>query len=201
MANENKVQFNLKNVHFAPLTEGAEGPSWATPIKNPGAVNLALSQQGEVTPFYADGTIFYQATSNNGYSGDLEVARFVDAVMTGIWKHVKGSTSGLLTEHADVEPSAFALLFQIDGDQTDSLYCMFNCTGTRPDITSKTNESTKTPGTNKSTISCVPLSDGIVFTRTTKDTPDSLKKTWFTNVGATYTAAQEAAAGAGQGAG
>ena len=50
---ENKVQFNLKNVHYAVLTETiteeAVTYSWATPVHVPGAVNLSLEAQGEIT--------------------------------------------------------------------------------------------------------------------------------------------------------
>ena len=45
---ENKVQFNLKNVHYALLTEtiteGTVGYSWAVPVRVPGAVNLSLEE-------------------------------------------------------------------------------------------------------------------------------------------------------------
>ena len=35
---ENKVQFNLKNVHYAALTVEDGVPSWATPVHVPGTV-------------------------------------------------------------------------------------------------------------------------------------------------------------------
>ena len=83
MANtENKVQFNLKNVHYAKMLTSGEVPTWSTPVKVPGAVSLTLNPQGEVTPFYADGIVYYQTVSNNGYSGDLEMARFPDQMMS-----------------------------------------------------------------------------------------------------------------------
>ena len=65
---ENKVQFNLKNVHYAILTPG-DIPAWSTPVKVPGAVTLTLDPSGDVTPFYADGVIFYNSVANNGYTG------------------------------------------------------------------------------------------------------------------------------------
>ena len=78
---ENKVQFNLKNVHYAVLTVEDGVPSWATPVHVPGAVTLTLDPQGEVKPFHADGIVYYQTVSNNGYAGDLEMARFPDRMM------------------------------------------------------------------------------------------------------------------------
>lgn len=183
---ENKVQFNLKNVHYAVLTETiAEGIvtyAWATPVHVPGAVNLSLEAQGEITPFYADGIVYYQTVANNGYSGDLEMARFVDQMMKDIWGWKEGTTSKVLTENASVEPKAFALLFQIDGDAGNECYVMYNCSGTRPAITSTTNTDTKEPVTQSSTISAVPLEDGTVFARTTASTPTDTKANWFKNV-------------------
>ena len=80
---ENKVQFNLKNVHYAVLESDNGQPQWLDPVKVPGAVNLNLAAQGEVTPFYADGIVYYQSSVNNGYSGDLEMARFPEKMQIG----------------------------------------------------------------------------------------------------------------------
>ena len=55
-----------------------EGGIYDTPIKLPGAVSLSLEQQGELTPFYADGIKYYVAASNGGYQGDLEMALITD---------------------------------------------------------------------------------------------------------------------------
>lgn len=183
---ENKVQFNLKNVHYALLTEtvteGTVGYSWAVPVRVPGAVNLSLEAQGEITPFYADGIVYYQTVANNGYSGDLEMARFIDQMMKDVWGWTEGETSKVLTENAGIEPKAFALLFQIDGDAGNDCYVMYNCSGTRPAISSTTNTDTKEPVTQTSTISAVPLADGTVFARTTANTPTDVKTSWFTAV-------------------
>ena len=86
---ENKVRFNLKNVHYAILTEtvntlGVTTYSWATPVAVKGAVSLDLSQEGEVSPFYADGITFYRSVSNNGYSGSLEMARYPDQMLQDV---------------------------------------------------------------------------------------------------------------------
>ena len=178
MADENKVQFNLKNVHVAVL--GAEG-TYGTPIAVPGAVSIALDPQGEVTPFYADGIVYYHSNRNNGYSGDLEVAKYPEKVLIDIWGFELNEDK-VLVENADIEPKSFALLYQIDGDKTDSLYCLYNCTGTRPGIGSVTNTETKEPHTQKSTIAAVPLANGKVMARTTSETSDAVKKAWFSTV-------------------
>lgn len=186
MANENKVQFNLKNVHYAVLTEtktgGATTYSWGSPVAVPGAVNLNLEQQGEITKFYADGIVYYQSPVNNGYKGDLEMARIIDKMLQDVWGMTLGTTSKVLTENANTEAKAFALLFQIDGDADEDCYVLYNCTGTRPAIAAKTKEDTKEPQTQSSTISAAPLGNGNVMARTTSETPEATKNGWFSQV-------------------
>lgn len=184
----NKVQFNLKNVHYAILTEGTDSQtgeptfSYGTPVAIPGAVSLSLAQVGEISKFYADGIIFYQTSSNNGYEGDLEVAKIPAAMLKDVWGLTEGTTSKVLTEMANVQPKAFALLFEIDGDADEECYVMYNCLGTRPDIASATTNETVEPQTMKTTISAAPRKDNKVFARTQADTPSTTKAGWFTSV-------------------
>lgn len=178
----NKVLFNLKNVHYAPMNATGETPAWGIPVKIPGAVSLTLDQQGELSKFYADGIVYWQSSSNNGYEGDLEVAMFPDQMLMDIWGYTKTATDGVLIENSKVDPKPFALLFEIDGDATARRYCLYNCSGTRPGIGSKTTEASKTPQTQKSTISAVPLENGDVLARTTEETSAETKKSWFTEV-------------------
>lgn len=181
-AKENKVQFNLKNVHYAILDTSGETPVWQTPVPVPGAVTLTLDPQGDVTKFYADGIVYYQTANNNGYSGDLEMAKFPDQMMKDVWKFKESGTDHVLIERSDEEPASFALLYQIDGDADNEYYCMYNCMGTRPGAGSTTTTGTKEPQTQKSTISAVSMEDGRVMARTTSQTTEAVKKAWFTKV-------------------
>ena len=75
----NKVKYNLKNVHAAKLTETADDGgtpvfAYAAPKAIPGAVSISLDAEGETSPFYADGIVYFRSVTNNGYSGDLEIA-------------------------------------------------------------------------------------------------------------------------------
>lgn len=186
MESKNKVQFNLKNVHYAILTETVTNEettyTWATPVHVPGAVSLTLDAQSELSPFYADGIVYYQSVSQNGFNGDLEMAKFPDQMLQDVWGFTIGATSRVLTENIKVEPKPFALLFQIDGDVDSELYVMYNCKGTKPGISSQTNTATKEPQTQTSTISATPLESGAVHARTTADTPAATKEGWFNAV-------------------
>lgn len=183
---ENKVRFNLKNVHYSIVTEtitsGVVSYSFATPVAVPGAVSLDLSQEGETNPFYADGIVYYQSVSNNGYSGTLEMARFPDVMMQDVWGDTLGSTSKVLTENANTNAKAFALLFEVDGDADEEYYCLYNVKGTRPNIGSQTNEESKDPQTQSSDITAIPLADGRILARTTANTPTATKTAWWTTV-------------------
>jgi len=179
---DNKVRFNLKNVHYAVNNGTIDSPDYATPVHVPGAVSLSLDPEGSVEPFYADGITYYQAVANNGYSGDLEMALFPDAMLADVWGFTIDDADKVLIENATVEPKSFALLYQIDGDQNHDYYCLYNCTGTRPGIGGETNTDTKSPLTKTSTISATPLADGTVMARTTSQTTSVIMDDWFTTV-------------------
>lgn len=175
----NKVQFNLKNVHFsvATVTDGAT--TYATPIKNPGAVSLDLSQNGDKSSFFADGIEYYVMNANSGYDGDLEAALFTEEVYKALWGYIE-ATDKTLWESSDAATVQFALGFQIDGDATETLYWMLNCTATRPNIASQTNEETKTPRTQSASISARPNAEGFVLYKTSAATSESERSAWFT---------------------
>ena len=179
---ENRVQFNLKNVAYAVLTQTDGTASWEPPVKVPGAVTLTLDAEGDVTPFYADGIAYYQAIANGGYSGSLEMARYPDKMMQDIWGFILDDTDKVMLESANAEPKPFALLYQIDGDADNQLYCLYNCSGTRPGIGSTTNTNTKEPQTQTSNISASALENGTVLVRTTAQTPDNVRQAWYTAV-------------------
>lgn len=162
MADNNKVRFGLKNVHYAKFTPGTPG-TYGTPVAIPGAVNLDLTPEGSSDPFYADNTVYYQAISNQGYSGSLEIAKVPLAMYADIWG-LTTDADGNYTENAETEPASFALMFQIDGDTDDFFHLLYNVTATRPNIGSATIEASKTPQTQTIDITAIANADGDVHT-------------------------------------
>lgn len=158
-----------------------EGGTYDTPIKLPGAVSLSLEQQGELTPFYADGIKYYVAVSNGGYEGDLELAMITDEFREKILEETKDK-NGVLIENANVEAKEFALGFQIDGDTEPTLFWFYNCTATRPNLEAKTTSDSKEPDTDTVTLSCAASADGTVRAKTTKESYEKAKVKWFTEV-------------------
>jgi len=183
----NKVRFNLKNVHYAILTEtvgtgGAVTYSYATPVHVPGAVTLTLDAAGESSPFYADGIVYYESVANNGYTGDLEMAMIPDSMLTDVYGMSLDSTSKVITESANTETKYIALLFKIDGDQTEQDYVLYKCALGRPGIGSTTITNTKEPQTQTVSISANPRGDYKIKAHTTVDTPTATKSAWYTSV-------------------
>jgi len=173
-----KVKYNLKNVHLAPRTETEVGVSYETPIAFPGAKSISLDPQGEIVKFYADGVVYWQAASNNGYEGDLEMALFTDEIREKVLAEIKDA-AGVIFENASNLPKSFALLFEIDTDEKGYRFCFYNCTMTRPSTGSETTEETIEPGTESASISCAPEADGIVRARTTADTDETVYNNWY----------------------
>ena len=174
----NKVKFNIKNVHYAVKSTG---DTYETPVAIPGAVSLSLEQQGELTPFYADGIKYYVSASNGGYEGDLEVALIPDSFREGVLGETEDS-KGVLFENVNTQTVEFALGFEVDGDSTPIKFWFYNCTATRPNIDAATTEDTKEPGTDTLTVACAPNAAGMVRAKATDTTDTTTLNGWYTSV-------------------
>ena len=180
----NKIKYNLKNVHVAKLTEstGEAGTityNYAAPKPIPGAVSLSLDPQGDSKPFYADGIVYWRSAANNGYSGDLEVARVPEWFYLEILQE-KLDTKKVLVESSAVSESAkFALLFEFDGDVSATRHVMYACSAARTSVNSETKKETVDPIPEKMTISADPRSDGLVKARTGDTTDETTYNNWY----------------------
>lgn len=154
---ENKVVFGLEKVGFAVATIAADGSAtYATPIMNPGARSISLEPQGDLEPWYADNIAYYVVDNFNSYSGDLEVAKFLDDIMEAIW-HEAESNNGIRYEEAGTEAVHFALLFEIKGDKEKIRHVFYNCTGTRPAVSGSTTEDSTEPQTSTTSITATSI--------------------------------------------
>ena len=185
----NKVKYNLKNAHYAKMEIGADGEiTYGIPTAIRGAVSISLDAQGDISPFYADGIVFYKSAANNGYEGDLEVALLPESFRIEILgEELDGNK--VLIETSDAKQAAFALLFEFDGDEKAIRHVLYNCTATRPSVESQTKEESIEPVTETLTISATSLPNGDIKAKTGDDTDEAIYNGWYSTV---YKAQKEA---------
>ncbi len=152
---QNKVKFGLSNVHIAKIIEESGTITYGKPFAMPGAISLTADPEGETTPFYADNIKYYIATSNQGYTGDLEIAMTPEEFL----KEILGQTqdiNGALIESADDVNARFALMGEIEGDSKKRRFVYYDCTATRPSAEMNTVEESKEPQTDTISITMSP---------------------------------------------
>lgn len=153
----NKVKFGLSNVHVAKITETDGVISYGKPFAMPGAVSFSAEPEGDTTPFYADNIKYYIATSNQGYSGDLELAITPEEFVTSILGQTKDA-NGAIIENADDVNARFALMGEIEGDTNKRRFVYYDCTATRPSSEAQTREESTEPQTDTISITMSPRS-------------------------------------------
>ncbi len=152
MADQNKIKFGINNAFYAVATIATNGSAtYSAPVALPGAVSISLDQQGETTPFYADNIVYYTSVANNGYEGDLEMAKLPDVFLKDVLGF-KEDHNGALFEDANAPVVHFALLFQFEGDKHARRHVLYNCTANRPSVSGMTKEESIEPQTETVTI-------------------------------------------------
>ena len=83
MADINKIKYGIKNCKYAVATISSTGAATYGTIKDlAGAVSISLDPQGDTNNFYADNIVYFTSVANNGYEGDLELAKVPDSFLT-----------------------------------------------------------------------------------------------------------------------
>lgn len=153
----NKITFGLRNVHVA--FEDALG--YEEPVKIPGAVNFTPSPEGDTNTFYADDEPYYVFSSNNGYTGDLEMANFPDEVLAKMlgWPI---DDNGMLVEVADATPTPFALMGEVQGDKRNRRFVYYKVQANRPSSEHATKQESVDPQTKTLPVTIIPVEiDGV----------------------------------------
>lgn len=151
----NKIMFGLEKVHIAFKSEETYG----IPIAIPGAVTMGLSAEGDTNTFYADNTSYFTITSNNGYTGDLEMALIPDEVLVEMlgWET---DENGMVVEIADGKQKDFALLFEVKGNEKNKRYVYYNCKSSRPSQDHNTKTESIEPDTQTLSLVVTPAEIG-----------------------------------------
>lgn len=182
----NKIQYGLKNVHYAKLTEtvnsqGTTSYSYGAVKAWPGAVSLSLDPQGDILKEYADDTEWYTQAVNNGYEGDFEYEVMPDDFRENILGEIKDS-NGVYTETSDVSTIYFALMFEVNGDAKKRRNVFYKCSATREQNENETKSENITPTHGTITITAVPRADYKVKASTGDNTDTTTYNGWYSEV-------------------
>ena len=179
---KNKVKFNISNAHYALLNQNDNGEvTFGTPVPLPGAVSLSLDPTGEPESFYADGIEYYVINNNQGYDGDLELAIIPESFRTDVLMETADSNN-VLVENSNSQTGHFALLFEFDGDVKKIRHVMYNCSASRPGISSSTNTESKEVKTETLKVKARPLASGLVKAKTGDSTKAAAYNNWYKRV-------------------
>ena len=112
---KNKVRFGLSNVAVGSFTESGGTVTLGAPQKIPGAVNLTMDPETAESIFYADNVKYFVRNQDNGYSGELEMAKFPDSFKTAFMNYV-ALTGGGIAEIKTKANTPVYIIFQVEGD-------------------------------------------------------------------------------------
>ena len=175
----------MQNVYWAKINEWGEDPDGnkTVPAYGPskhltGAVSLSIDANGEAENFYADNGVYYVINNNAGYTGDLEIALITTEFATEILGEILDN-NGVLVEKNDTELAQFALMFEFLGDKHHIRHVMYCCSASRPATESATTEESTEVKTEKLSLKSTPLPTGLVKSKTTESTTDTVYNNWF----------------------
>lgn len=185
---ENKVKYGLSKLYYAIATidDTTHTATYAKPKAFPGAISIGLEPNGDMTVKRADNIDYWIGNANNGYEGDLEVAKVPDAFFEEILGEILDD-NGVQVELKDVEVVHFALLYQFEGDKRAARRVFYNCTAKRPSDASKTTEETIEPENETITIKAssiynTSLGKEIVKAKTVESTDKDVYDAWYDDV-------------------
>jgi len=184
----NKIFYGISNVYYSVVTETLNSGVWSetygTPKALKGAVGITLPASNESIQFPADNDAnYFMQQVFSGYSGGSLELRYLDDQFR---KDVFGNgvdDNTILEENINDKPKFVALLFQFEGDSTNTRYCLYRVSIGLPD----TSSSTKTTTIPEVTLS-LPLSaggrisDGLVKTKADETANAVQYAAWFSTV-------------------
>ena len=143
MANK-KVQFGLKNVHYAVITgtDADNNEIYDVPKRLPYAVSITLTPNGDKSEVFADDMIVFTEENNLGYEGTLELTILPDDFSQEVMDIKK--VAGVELEFTTAQPKDFALIFEFSLNEGFKRTVFYRCSVGRTAVGGSTNVQTKT---------------------------------------------------------
>ena len=155
MADGNKVRFGLSNVRFGLYTVGEDDAvTMGAPGAQKGAVSLTLDPETAESVFHADNQIYYQENKDNGFTGELEMAKFDDAIKTTFLNYVS-MTGGGIGQVKTMPTKKVYIAFQIEGDVQARRTILYNVSLGQISFNHATTEDTNEPTTETLPITVI----------------------------------------------
>lgn len=179
---KNKVEFGLRNCHYAVIDVGTDGElTFGTPKPIPGAVSIAMDKSGDLVRFKADDVDYYTTANNQGYEGTLTLALVTGEFKKDVLGEIE-TADGVMVENADAQGKRFALLFEFQGDVKAVRHVMYYCSADRSSVSSATKDSGE-PNTSELSIIASPRPDTRnVKANTRNGVTQAVYDNWFASV-------------------
>lgn len=181
-AKENKVEFGLRNCYYAVVTVDESGKiTYGAPKKLPGAVSITFDKSGDLIRFKADDIDYYTNANNQGYEGNLTLARVPEDFRTEVLKEKK-TEKGVLIENSDAQTANIALMFEFQGDVKATRHLLYYCSVNRPSVGSTTKDSGDPNTTDLAVVASPRPSDNLVKASTSAGVDVETYNSWYTKV-------------------
>ena len=175
-----RIKYGFRKCYYAPITETEGSETYETPIALPGAVSLSLTAEGESKTVVADDIEYQYGSTNSGYSGTLELLDMPESFSQDCLGEELDDENVSIEKQVSVGKS-FALLFEINGSDSDRKYACYKCVASRPNIEPSAT-TTKEHKTDSIPIKCSANANGIIKAITTSSTSETVKSAWYTEV-------------------
>lgn len=123
----NKVEFGISTGYVASYTVSDAGViTIGTPAKLEGLVSFEVDESISDMKFFADNILYYAEKTSGGMTATLTAAVFTKAFKKAYLGYVE-TTDGALAKPARPQMKPFCLLFQGEGDATETRHIFYNC--------------------------------------------------------------------------
>ena len=126
MADQNKVRFGLSNFYFGTFNEASDGTvTMGSSTHIAGAVSLNMDPDTAESIFWADNVKYYVANRNNGYTGDLVMAKFPDTFKKTALNYIDVAGGGVAESKLE-ETKTIYIAFEVNGNAKKTRYIIYN---------------------------------------------------------------------------